>query len=333
MVVNDFSLFLNEIFDDLHGLDGKITPKFDRLCYTKHLRLAGLGPPCDAKWTIVTLLEKGDWSGIAESKAGRQKRIRLQGIKELEDLISSLSEAVVDGEMILPKLETVVYGQRAACGWRHLMLNHFLPRRYLDSVMRAAQLLSEFIDSCHPQSVCLHNFFGPYGVAPAGLNGLPNKTVFTVHHHDYYHFEAPFFADAPNVHLLEPGVNRVYDGTFYGEANGVQDLESTVAKLEFIESGSRGDRIFKNFSISLYGHFDPFIHEQLEEADRQSASEGTCGMRARRRLEEKRCREEILGEIMGSVSTAWRSRMAFLPAEESPCCRACGWTVQDGWHD
>ena len=331
VIVNDLPLFLDPAPNS--GLGGKITPKKGRLRMVKHLRIAALGPPHFPRWSVAILLETGNWHHVDETETQRTMRIVEEGTQELEGLIDCLEAQ--SRVISMPQIETMVVGQRGACGWEHISKFAIANgSSLLKDMDLAASLFALFVRLCQPDYICLHTFHDPYFFHSFIPFDRPGVVAFTSHQHDGFGF-FNFIGGAQNRYIIEPGSQRAYDGTLHGHAlvhgrTQVPGLLLDCLAADFRDPGKLGllKASDRQVSTTVYGLFDPLVREDFEANPRYGSL-----IRAQRQAEERRARDHYMDFHSNDHPQFWRARLNFEPIEQSPCCLACGWKVQDGWHD
>jgi len=292
----------------------------------KHLRVTALGPPQIPRWSITSLLQTGNWDLIDETEIQRTMRFAKEGFQELGPLIDCLQAK--SKAKHLTHIETVVIGQRGACGWEKTLQVAMDDRNsgLLKHMNQATELFTRFVKACQPKYICLHTFYGPYFFRSFNPSDDSAVVAFTSHQLDGFGF-LNYVGGAQNRHIIEPGSRRTYDGTLYGQTE-VPDMHELHYGLHNLMKMEKLKVLDRKLSFEVYGFFDPLIHEDFE-----ANSPNGPDIRARRQAEERRARHLHKDSHFDDLPQIWPARISLEPAEQSPCCLACGWTFQVGWHD
>lgn len=314
IIVNSLPHLLQHTTDAPASLQGKITPKIDRIKLVRSLRLCALGPFLNAKWSVIGLLEQGDFSLVAEGETGKVARFIKQGIEECVEFLAFFEAAASKG---LPRLylESLTIGQAGRTEWRSIMSSPEVASRVLTLTSDSIVPYSRYVSNLGVRHICTYQRFGPYSLAVGyRLLGGPQPT-FNIHHWGNDVFRS-LFLGARIRHFFERfdcSTAMISDGTFAAYMN--LPWEAHLCELQ---------NLLTSTADSLPAHQQPLMSETIHEIYGLFA----CvpgGELLVPDSDEDGMIQAITSVHLQTIPEARNKMVSFHKRDATPCCEACGW--------
>ena len=315
-----------------------------------------MGPAYYADWDVASLLEKGDFEVVWETKAAQRKRWLKLALAEYRDFGKFFDQS----ERTIPRLadiETIVIGQPCATPWLPL----FEEDATLDAMWDAFHshtggCFAHYIIDLGARHVCTYLADGPYmlqSIVSRPADSRP-PAVLSVHHHDNQVFW-PMTYGSQIRHFYGPGQNYVpHDLEFVSPLHwllggGPGDAHVTMLERGLSVPGPRDKaqhdeyaRAVAKTTVSIYGMFAPPLKPRNSDASlwmdgyffsdeyddefvkAQSRTGEVVGYEATTRIMEHSRVNKFAPLYLDRLPHDWRNRVAFLRWDETPTCEACG---------
>lgn len=332
--------------------------KDELVAQTKHLRLAGLGPPRRPTPKTESLLQRGDWTLVGLSVRQDDRRGWSLARQKVEKLIETRAKVDILAEHPPFKaLEMVVLGQRGDYGWNYLMAAE-------DQVRQdpAKLCVDAFLCAHRPESICIHNREGPYSYGLSRyffkFENLP--LVVTRHIYDTIvinDFRVPTLVyGSTSRWIVHPG--SIVAGSdiepYLEEAqkllDGVLDMYSAFKlALRDGQFGSDAERVKSRTKLELYGQAMARtdatsmlsqtatvndIPKASQNDSKKAKAEKTSLAQAFSDRQVFRSNETRLNNMLtqrlykDSVFSNLPRTVKFARWQDTPICDSCGWDVE-----